>query len=189
MTTVDILRMLDELHALVVERPTTLVGKLTWGLNADEASMQIHKIRASLPNELKQASARVRESEKIAVSAKEDAHQVLESARKDAERIILEGRKEAEKIIEQAKLQQERMVSDHEILKIAKAQAEELRKAGEREATQIRRGADSYALDVLDQLETITGKLVAAIDKGKQEISRTSEAAGTALPREKATLK
>ncbi len=61
--------------------------------------------------------------------------------------------------------------------------------AGEREATQIRRGADSYALDVLDQLETITGKLVAAIDKGKQEISRTSEASGTALPREKATLK
>ena len=48
----DILRILDDLHTLAVEQPKTYLG-MTFGLNKDEISMQIAKVRASLPNELK----------------------------------------------------------------------------------------------------------------------------------------
>src|ERR1700727_180606 len=110
----DILRLLDELSQLIDGLPS--VGPLTWvsGLNRDEISMQIAKIRASLPQELKTAVNTVRESELIIDTAKEDATMTLDSAKKEAERILIDARRESERIIDQAKLQQERMVAESE---------------------------------------------------------------------------
>lgn len=170
----DILRMLEGLNELAVEKPRTVLG-LTWGLDKEEIAMQIAKIRASLPTELKQAVARARESERIVDTAKEDAGVVIENARKEAERIILEARKESDRILEQARLQQERMVAESEVLKLAKSQGEEIRNASERDAAQMRRGAEKYALDVLLQLEGVVGKVVTAIERGKQDLDRSTE--------------
>jgi myosin heavy subunit len=178
----DILRMLEQLNDLAVERPRTRFG-LTVGLNKDEIAMQIAKIRASLPQELKQAVARVRESERLVDSAKEDAGVVLDNARKEAERLLNEARKESESIVEQARLQQDRMVADSEVLKLAKTQGEEIRSTAERESTIMRRGAEKYAYDVLVQLEGVVGKVVTTIDKGKQDLERVPEP--LAIPRER----
>lgn len=167
--TMDILRMLDELNTLAVERPQG-VGPLVWGLNKDEISMQIAKIRASLPQELKVAASTVRESERIIGTAREDATSTLESARKESEKIVAEARKEADRILEEARLQQERMVAESEILKLSKAQAEEIRNAADRDSIQVRRGAEKYAMDVLNQLESVVGKVATTIDRGKQEM-------------------
>jgi vacuolar-type H+-ATPase subunit H len=181
----DILRILEDRHYLAVEKPKH-VGPIFWGVNTDEIGMQIAKVRASLPNELKAAVATVRESERIVEGAKEDATMALESARKEGERILLEARREAERIVEQAKLQQEKMVHDSEILKLSKAQSEEIRSAADREAHQMRRGAEKYAFDVLGQLETVVGKVMTTIDRGKQEIKPNE--APQAVVREKARV-
>jgi hypothetical protein len=178
----DILRMLEHLNELAVERPKTRLG-FTTGLNKDEIAMQIAKIRASLPQELKQAVAKVRESERIVDSAKEDANVVLENARKEAERLLTEAKKESERIVEQARLQQDRMVSDSEVLKLAKSQGEEIRNSAERDSTIMRRGAEKYAYDVLVQLEGVVGKVVTTIEKGKQDLDRTPEP--VSMPRER----
>ncbi len=170
----DILRMLEDLNELATVKPRSILG-LTWGLDTEEIAMQIAKIRASLPQELKQAVAKVRESERIVDSAKEDAGVVLDNARKEAERVILEARKEADRLIEQGRLQQERMVAESEILKLAKSQGEEIRNASERDATQMRRGAEKYAYDILVQLEGVVGKVGTAIERGKQDLDRASE--------------
>lgn len=180
----DLLRLLEELERKMLEEPHRL-GPLWWGVDVDDIKMQIQKIRASLPNEVKAAVATVRESERIVEGAREDATLTLESARKEGERILTDSRREAERIVEQAKLQQERMVAESEILKLSKAQSEEIRSSADRDALQMRRGAEKYAYDVLVQLEGVVGKVITTIDRGKQEIRPAVEAPAAPVPREK----
>jgi cell division septum initiation protein DivIVA len=179
----DILRMLEQLQEMAVDRPKSFLG-LTWGLNKDDISMQIAKVRASLPNELKAAVQTVRESERIVDTARVDATMALESAEKEAERVLHDARKEAELIVEQARLQQERMIGESEILKLSKAQSEEIRNSADRDARDIRRGAENYAYQMLSQLESVIGKVAGVIEKGKQEIDRPPEVA-IVQPRER----
>lgn len=183
----DILRLLDELNELAVVEPHKLMGVLPVyvGLNQDEISMQIAKVRASLPQELKVAVSTVRESDRILEQAREDATKVLENARKEAERIQAEARAEIDRAVEHSKMQQERMVSESEILKLSKAQSEEIRNAAERDALQIRRGADQYAMEVLTKLEGVVGKVMATIDRGKQEMQAHKEPSAPDPKREK----
>jgi cell division septum initiation protein DivIVA len=164
----DILRLLDDLSNMIDTTPS--FGPITWGLNRDEISMQIAKVRASLPQELKVAVSTMRESDRILDTAREDAGVTLENARKESERLIVETKREAERILDQARLQQERMVAESEILKLSKAQSEEIRSAAERDSVQMRRGADKYAHDVLSQLEGVVGKVMTTIELGKQEM-------------------
>lgn len=178
----DIIRLLDELGKLIDDTPN--FGPVTWGLNRDEISMQISKIRASLPQELKAAVSTVRESDRILEQAREDATGTLDNARREVERIQVEARQEAQRIIDQARLQQEQMIVDHEVYKIAKAQAEEIRNAADRDATQLRRGADKYAYDVLSQIEGVVGKVMTTLERGKQDLEPSVQP-NPALPREK----
>jgi hypothetical protein len=180
----DILRLLDQLHELAVDSPKS-IGPIVWGLNKDEISMQIAKVRASLPSEVKAAAATVRETDRIVETAKEDATMTLESARKEGERIIAESRKEAERLLEQAKLQQQQMVGESEILKLSKFQSEEIRNTADRDAVAMRRGAEKYALDVLTQLEGVVGKVATTIERGKKEMERQDPTPAN-LVREKA---
>jgi len=163
----DILRLLDELANLI---DVPHIGKLSWGLDRDEISMHISKVRASLPQDLKTAVNTARESERILDAAREDANLTVEAARKEGERMLAEAKKECERIIEQARLQQDRMVHESEILKLSKAQSEEIRNAADRDSMNMRRGAEKYALDVLLQLEGVVGKVMTNIERGKQEM-------------------
>ncbi len=182
----DILRLLDELTKLVDDTPH--FGPVTWGLNRDEISMQIAKVRASLPQELKAAVSTVRESDRILETARQDANSAVESAKKESERILAEAQKDVARMIEEARLQQERMVSESEILKLSKAQSEEIRNSADRDAVSMRRGAEKYAYDVLSQLESVVGKVMTTIERSKQEI-QPGPASGQPLqpvqPREK----
>lgn len=180
----DILRLLDQLHELAVDSPKS-VGPIVWGLNKDEISMQIAKVRASLPNDVKAAAATVRETDRIVETANQDASMTMENARKEAARIVSEAKVEGERLLEQAKLQQQQMVSESEILKLSKAQSEEIRNSADREAVSMRRGAEKYALDVLTQLEGVVGKVATTIERGKREMERP-EPVAAGVVREKA---
>ncbi len=182
----DILRILDQLHDLTVVQPKTVFGRVTYGLDKDEIAMQIAKVRASLPTEMKAAVATVRESERIVGSAREDASMTVENAKKEADRILAEAEREAHRILEQAKIQQERMIAESEILKLSKAQSEEIRSSADRDSVQMRRGAEQYAFDVLCQLETVVGKVMTTIDRGKAEMQpQKPESPQLAQPRER----
>ena len=164
----DIIRMLEQLNELI-EKPRS-IGPMTWGLNKEEITMQIAKVRASLPNELKAAITTVRESERIVDSAKEDATITVENARKERDRLLVEARQEAERILEHARIQQERMLAESEVLKLAKVQSEEIRNSADRDSMQVKRGAEKYAMDVLSQLEGVVGKVMTTIERGKTEM-------------------
>lgn len=192
----DILRQLEDLKNMI-DAPKEFLG-LIFGLDRDEIGMQISKIRASLPQELKNAASTMRESDRILEEARADATGILDSARKEAERIVAESRTEAERIategrlhqervLAEAKLQQERMVSESEILKLSKAQSEEIRAAADRDALSMRRGAEKYTYDVLTQMESVLGKAMTAIERGKSEIAPEKNAPAPVV-REKARV-
>lgn len=166
----DILRMLEQLHELSVEQPRKL-GPIYWRVDRDEIAMQIAKIRASLPQEVKQADSITRESARIVESAREDAQQLLDNARKEAASLLEQSQNEARLITEQAKLEQQRMLSENEILRLAKGQADEIRQTAEKESTALRRNADDYAYQVLNHLETVVGKTMTSIERGKAELN------------------
>jgi cell division septum initiation protein DivIVA len=165
----DILTVLDDLKQKIIDEPKRFMG-LTWGLDLDDIEMQIVKIKSMLPDEVKAASATVRESDRILETSRQDAHTTVENAKREHERIITAARQEAERIVEQSRLQQERMISDSEVLKLAKAQSEEIRNAADKDSVQMRRGAEKYAVDVLTQLEGVVGKVATAIERGKQDL-------------------
>ncbi len=165
----DILRLLEDLKEMI-EAPKNVMGFI-WGMDREEISMQISKIRAALPQELKNAASTMRESDRILEEARTDASGILEQARKEAERIQAEARTEAERTLGQAKLEQERMLSESEILKLSKAQSEEIRAAADRDGMNMRRGAEKYAYDVLTQLEGVVGKAMTTIERGKNEMA------------------
>lgn len=171
----DILKMLEALHEMAVEEPKTLFGPLVWGVNKEEIAMQIAKIRASLPSELKQAMNLTRDTERIVENAREDANMTLERAQKESERIVAESKQEAHRIIEQAKLQQEQMIVESEVVKISKDTAESIITKAELESQAIRRGAETYAYDVLSQIENVGGKVLAAVERGKSELHGASQ--------------
>lgn len=175
----DILRMLDDLTQLM--EGAWHLGPVTWGINRDDISMQIAKARASLPQELKQAATTVRDSERIIEAAKEDASLREEKANSDAKRILEEAKKEAERLVEQAKLQQEQLISESELLRLVRVQSDEIRNAAERDALQMRRGAEKYAYDVLAQLETVVGRAMTTIERGKADLHKTEPAAAKPL--------
>ena len=178
----DILRLLADLESMI-DRPREFLG-IVFGLNRDEITMQISKIRASLPQELKNAASTMRESDRILEEARTDATGILDNARKEAERIHAEARAEAERTMDQARLQQQQLVAESEILKLSKSQSEEIRAAADREALSMRRGAEKYSYDVLTQMEGVLGKAITAIERGKSEIA--PEKAAVPAPREKA---
>jgi regulator of protease activity HflC (stomatin/prohibitin superfamily) len=166
----DILRILDELDELAVEQPRKIFGKLYYGLDPDEVHMLIVKVRASLPQEVKQAVQTVRESDRIVETAREDASMTVDAAKKESDRLVAEAQREVELILSQARAEQQRMVAESEVLKLAKSQAEEIRNAADREALQLRRGAEKYAIDTLGNLESYAGKIMSTIERGKQEL-------------------
>lgn len=175
----DTLRLLEELHDYVVQRPRWFFGNVAWGINQDEVTIMIAKVRSSMPQEARALSQNVRESERILETAQADASAIEDKAKHEGSRLISEAKDEAERLLEQARTQQRNMVLESEILKLSKAEAEQIRNNAEQDATSLRRNADQYALEVLGKLEGVVSKAMNVIDRGKQEL----QPAPTNLPK------
>jgi len=167
----DVFALLEELQLLTTEDPRTIVGRLTYGLDKQEISLVISKIKTSLPEELHNASLNIKESQKIKEQASSDAELALQKAGEEGKRLLQQAEEHALKIIATAKEQQEHLIAQSEVLKLSKAQAEEIRNSAEREAAQTRRGADQYALDVLSKLETTIDKVSGHVKASRSELT------------------
>lgn len=174
----DILKILEELQEQAVMKPKTLVGKITYGLNRDEVNTLILRVKAALPQELKEAASTVRESDRIMETAREDASLTLDYAKKEADRMTSEAKAEADRLIQQAKLEQEQMVTSSEILKLSKAQADEIVSRAERDSLEVRRGADEYAFRIIDHLGRVVQKTLSSIEDAKQSVDPARDGAG-----------
>ena len=104
----------------------------------------IDQLRASVPDEVRQAKR-----------VTEDAGRITDRAREEAERILGRAQEQAAMLIE-----------ERELVKVAQDRAAGILDASEREAAEVRRGADEYAAGVLIRLEGECIKALTSIKRG-----------------------
>jgi len=125
---VDILKLMDRLEELMESSRSMPFGKKL--IDEDKVFVLINRIRAAMPEEIKQARQISKEREKILSQAQEEADAMLEDARQKVEQMIVES----------------------EILAAAEREAGRILQEAEIRASETRAGADHYAGDVLSRV-------------------------------------
>ncbi|MCL5935693.1 MAG: ATPase [Firmicutes bacterium] len=147
MEVLDILNDLEELVEESTKIPMT--GKVL--IDADELLDYVDRIRAVLPDEIKQAKWITREHQRI-----------IADAEQEAKRLVVQTHEELTKQAEQS-----------EIARQAQEYAEQLVGKAKTAAADIRTGASEYADDVLKSLETHLEKVALELRKGREELAKT----------------
>lgn len=143
----DIMTLVDRLEDLIAE------GKkvpLTSSVMVNEQKIYdiIDEIRASFPDEIKQARWIVKERQEM-----------LDEAEKEAARVIEEARKKAENL-----------AADTEVVRLAENQADKIMEDARAKEREIRLGAEDYADEMLANLEVNLGKLLTAVQRGRDRL-------------------
>jgi uncharacterized coiled-coil DUF342 family protein len=162
-TQIEALNLLDRLEGLVSGGARV---PLTSRSIVDEQEFidLLDQIRASIPEEVRQAKRVSQEREKV----------------------ILQAQAEADKIINTAREQATALLEENELVRQARDQANAYVQDALQRAEDVRRGADEYALAALDELEQHLTRLLATIRKGKATLERSlqspAEGMGSADP-------
>ncbi len=140
---IDIIFLVERLESLIAN------GKrlpLTNNVVVDQSGALdlIDQLRASVPEEVRQAKRISQETERIIANAQEEA-----------DGIIARAQEQAAFLIEERELTRAAELRSQEIIAEAEAQAEE-----------VRRGADAYAVSVLLRLEGECAKALQSIQRG-----------------------
>jgi len=124
----DILKLMDRLEELMESSRSLPFGKKL--IDEDKVFVLINRIRAALPEEIKQAKQISKEREKILFQAQEEADAILVVARQKVEQMVVES----------------------EVIRTAEREAGRIVQEAEIRASETRAGADRYAGDVLSRV-------------------------------------
>jgi cell division septum initiation protein DivIVA len=143
----DILALVDRIEeAMDSGRSVPLIrGRV---VDVEKVYEIIDEVRANFPDELKQARWIVKERQEM-----------LEEAEKEANRILEEARDRAES-----------MASDQEVVRRANEQAAGILDDARAQEREIRLGAEDYADEMLANLEVNLGKLLTAVQRGRDRL-------------------
>lgn len=148
----DVLVLIDKLDDLVHNaRPVPLTDQVR--VDREEIYDLLDQMRATIPEEIKQARWIVKERQEM-----------LEEARREAERVVREARE-----------QQARLVSDEEVTKQAERAADEIVEDARAREREIRLGAEDYADEILNTLEVNLQKFTAAVRRGRDRLAGRDE--------------
>jgi len=146
---VDILQLLDEFENTVEESTRIpMTSKLI--VNEDILYNFVDKLRAMLPESIREAEWILREKE----------------------RIIEEAKKEGQSIIDNANNRLQRITDETEIVRLAKSQGDEIVKNAQNIAREITQGAFTYADEVMVRLMQELEKTMSVINQGREEIRK-----------------
>ena len=147
---VEALNLLDRLESLVSGGTRV---PLTSRSIVDEQEFidLLDQIRASIPEEVRQAKRVSQEREKVILQAQSEADKILNTAREQATALL----------------------EENELVRQAHDQANAYVQEALQRADEVRRGADEYALAALDELEQHLTRLLATIRKGKATLERS----------------
>ena len=147
----DVLVLIDKLDDLVHNaKPVPLTDQVR--VDREEIYDLLDQMRATIPEEIKQARWIVKERQEM----------------------LAEAKRESERIIKEARDQQQRLVSQEEITKQAERAAEEIVEDANARAREIRLGAEDYADEILNTLEVNLGKFMAAVQRGRERLQGRS---------------
>jgi cell division septum initiation protein DivIVA len=153
----DVLVLIDKLDELVHNaKAVPLTDQVR--IDREEIWEILDQMRATIPEEIKQARWIVKERQEM-----------LGEAKREAERIVLEARELAA-----------REASQQEVVRLAERQAAQILDAARQREREVRLGSEDYADDILATLESNLGKMLTAVQRGRQQLSeRSSDRAHT----------
>src|SRR5450631_3011325 len=149
----DVLVLIDKLDDLVHNaKPVPLTDQVR--VDKEEIYDILDQMRATIPEEIKQARWIVKERQEM----------------------LAEAKKEAERIIKDARERQERLVGE-EVTKQAERAAEDIVEDARAREREIRLGAEDYADEILNTLEVNLSKFIAAVQSGRERLQGKDEPA------------
>src|SRR6188508_869450 len=149
----DVLVLIDKLDDLIHNaKPIPLTDNVR--VDKEEIYDLLDQMRATIPEEIKQARWIVKERQEM----------------------LAEAKREAERIVKEANDEQLRLVSEQEVVKQAENHAEDIVEEARAREREIRLGAEDYADDILNTLEVNLTKFIAAVQRGRDRLQGREEA-------------
>ncbi|HEV7918631.1 MAG TPA: ATPase [Solirubrobacterales bacterium] len=144
----DVLVLIDKLDDLIHNaKPVPLTDQVR--VDKEEIYDLLDQMRATIPEEIKQARWIVKERQEM----------------------LAEAKREAERIVKEAHDEQHRLVSEQEVVKQAENHAEDIIEEARAREREIRLGAEDYADDILNTLEVNLEKFLAAVQRGRDRLA------------------
>ena len=150
----DVLVLIDKLDDLVRNAKQV---PLRSEVRVDKEKLDdvLNELRATIPEEVKEARWIVKEREEMLAAAE----------------------REAERILGEARERQSQLVVEHELSRQAELAGEDIIDDARAEEREIRLGAEDYADEILGTLEVNMSKLIAAIQRGREHLRGPDEPA------------
>ena len=151
----DVLVLIDKLDDLVHNaKAVPLTDQVR--IDREEIYDILDQMRATIPEEIKQARWIVKERQEM----------------------LAEAKREAERIVKEARERQERLISEEEITRQAERAADDIIEDARAREREIRLGAEDYADEILKTLETNLDKFLAAVQRGRERLQTGSSREG-----------
>ncbi len=144
----DVLVLIDKLDDLVHNsKQVPLTDQVR--VDKEEIYDLLDQMRATIPEEIKQARWIVKERQEM-----------LAEAKREAERILVEARE-----------RQDQLIAEQEVTREAERAAEDIIEDARAREREIRLGAEDYADDVLHSLEENLSKFISAVQRGRDRLA------------------
>ena len=150
----DVLVLIDKLDDLVHNAKSVPMTD-TVRVDKEEIYDILDQMRATIPEEIKQARWIVKERQEM----------------------LAEAKKEAERIIKEARERQEQLVGQEEVTRQAERAAEDIVEDARAREREIRLGAEDYADEMLGTLETNLERMLQAVQRGRAHLQGKDEPA------------
>ncbi|MBA2347767.1 MAG: ATPase [Solirubrobacterales bacterium] len=149
----DVLVLIDKLDDLVHNsKPIPLSDNVR--VDKEEIYDLLDQMRATIPEEIKQARWIVKERQEM----------------------LAEAKREAERIIKEAREKQDDLIAQEEVTRQAERAAEDIVEDARAREREIRLGAEDYADEILSTLEVNLSKFIAAVQRGRERLQGKDEA-------------
>ena len=148
----DVLVLIDKLDDLIHNaRPVPLTDQVR--VDREEIYDLLDQMRATIPEEIKQARWIVKERQEM----------------------LAEAKRECDRIIQEAREQAVREASQTEIVKIAEKQADDIIDEARRKARETRLEMEDWADSILSTLELNLDKFLSAVKRGRERLHERSQ--------------
>ena len=148
----DVLVLIDKLDDLVHNAKSVPMTD-TVRVDKEEIYDILDQMRATIPEEIKQARWIVKERQEM----------------------LAEAKRESERIVAEAKDKQAQLVSQEEVVKQAERLAEDIVEEARAREREIRLGAEDYADEILSTLEVNLQKFIGAVQRGRDKLQGRDE--------------
>jgi cell division septum initiation protein DivIVA len=143
----DVLVLIDKLDDLVHNAKSVPMTD-TVRVDKEEIYDLLDQMRATIPEEIKQARWIVKERQEM----------------------LAEAKRESERIIKEAHEKQDDLIAQEEVTRQAERAAEDIVEDARAREREIRLGAEDYADEILNTLEVNLSKFIAAVQRGRERL-------------------